>query len=316
MVEFLNPFIAAALNFLSRNPLNPTPPPPVVFDAFRLRQYQLAARYAADVFFVQADQPLPPLYNEPERTVIYEDQNDRALVTRREGTCYLSFAGANIRDFVGIFTDGNQGTGFTGTTQVCGSDGCCRLDRGITRAYFSDYVEQMEADTRECVASCGFGTPCPLVLTGHSQGASIAHVAAVVLADLNPILFSFGAQKMIHFSRCGVLDNMDLFFRTISQCPTAGGGPQYDVQVYLGVVWGQHTGTMILVGPGGAMTLARNTDINFFPVADECHNVIIHYIGNIDQLVPNQPFDGFVPGSLCTRDIECRSQSCDNQRCL
>ena len=216
----------------------------------------------------------------------------------------------------GILTDGTQGIGIFGSQEVCGGAGCCQLDRGITRAYFSDYVEEFEAHIRSCVASCASGN-CDLVLTGHSQGAAISQIAGVALADLNPLLFAFGPQKMIHawHTPCGALNNMETFYRTVSQCEDDAGEPLYDSQTLLGVLWGRQTGTMILVGDGGAQTMAINRDVTLMPARDQCHNVFLHYMDPISQLMAG-PLDGFVSGSKCTRNMECKSQSCaDNNRC-
>ena len=67
---------------------------------------------------------------------------------------------------------------------------------GLFAAYNTDYRDKMEQSLRECAKDCINKDEC-VVLTGHSQGGAIAAVAAVYLADLNPLVFTFGQPPTI-----------------------------------------------------------------------------------------------------------------------
>lgn len=252
------------------------------------------------------------LVNDVEgNTEVFEDPNDRVVVRYDDGACYVAFKGNEFGDLDDTF---QSWTSFP--RRLCGEAGCCFVNHGVYDAYFSDYVEEFEAAVDRCRAKCvdtGDGG-CPLIITGHSQGAAIAPVAAIALSKHNPILLTYGQHPAIWF-RCGVLDDMETYLRFRSQCEQRGE-PFYDAISYQGIPFlGRQTGTLILISPGGASTVAYNDEVTFFPIAEPCHQVHQWYIDPLAQLQPG-PLDGFDDGSLCTRHIECRSRSCENERCV
>lgn len=239
---------------------------------------------------------------------VFADFNDRVLVRYERGSCYVAFRGA----WSGNPTDLLQSVPMPFAQDVCGSEGCCTVERGMYRAYYSRYVDRFEAAVQRCTERCDDG-PCELVITGHSQGASIAPVAAIALAEYNPTLLTFG-QHMTQVGHCDVLENMDTYLRFNSMCPM-GTRPSYDnLPVWGNLISGRHSGTHILLGAGGAATLGYNNDMALLPFREACHNIYDPYMTSIDKLEPGL-MDGFSVGSLCSRDIECQSKKCVQKRC-
>lgn len=296
-------WIQFTLDTLSGNSWNPLKDEattnPYVMTADMLTKFQTAMEVSYEVQW-------RPVQSSAADVQVFQDRTDKAIVTFREGTCYAAWTGidmGNVRDVL-------QSWPALFSRQVCGSDGCCRIELGMVRAYNSAYVEEFETALEQCYQRCDDG--CPVVLTGHSQGATIAPVAAVKLAKYTPILFTFGQLKAHRFP-CDVLDKMDTYLRVVSLCESYGG-PAYDLMVYLGSIIGRHTGTMIVVGDGGASTLGYNTDMWSLPAVESCHGILDHYASRVRELTPG-PLDGFKDGSLCTRHIECRSRNCVAQTC-
>lgn len=245
-------------------------------------------------------------------TQVFEDPFDRVMLRYHadEGVCYAAWKGANIATPLNVLQSWS-----VLPANVCGSEGCCLVGRGMHEAYYADYVEEFEDAVDDCYNNCPGG--CKVVLTGHSQGAAIAPVAAVALQRYDPILMTYGQHLTLWGpQRCEVLENMETYLRFTTICDTSGtGSPVYDSISIQGYPWlNHHTGTMIMIGPDGAATVARNRGMIFMPVAEPCHNVDNWYKPYIRDLSPG-PFDGFSSGAMCSRDIECQSQSCSNQRC-
>ena len=245
---------------------------------------------------------------------VYRDVSDKTMVAYRDGTCYVAWMGAVVNEIRDI----GQSTPRLAFRRACGAQGCCRMHPGMINAYYSEYVQEMEESIERCVRRCDDaddtdeGGGCPLVITGHSQGASIAPIGAVILAKYNPILMTFG-QHRVHRYSCDVLDNMETYLRVVSICEH-NGRPAYDMNTYYGTMVGRHTGTMIIVGDGGAATLGYNSDMAMLPLTERCHNIHNPYASSIQNLTAG-PLDGFVDGSMCTRNIECKSRECKKLRC-
>ena len=76
----------------------------------------------------------------------------------------------------------------------------------------------------------------------------------------------------------------------------------------------RHSGTMILLGPGGAATVTHNTGKIFLPLNMVCHDMDSPYGAGLDLIEPG-PIDGYQGGSMCTTDVECKSRQCLDRRC-
>lgn len=242
-----------------------------------------------------------------EDTKIFEDRLDRAIVRHVEGACYVAFRGSTEKPL-----DSFQSAPSLFPRKVCGGAGCCHVERGVAGAYFSGFVEDFEAAVSDCHKKCEDG--CDMVLTGFSQGGAIASVAAVALADYNPVLITF-AQHPVAWNRCDVLDTMETYLRFTSTCSVLGQ-PAYDSIAYYGnPLVGRDSGTMILVGHGGAATVANNKGRTFFPLSSQCHILQDPYKYAIEKVLAPGPLDGYLDGSMCTSDVECQSNNCAGKRC-
>lgn len=310
LINFASAIVAFASDYLIGAPLRPdwVDVPPVSMNATQLQQFQTAMWLSINVSGVATN---PPQDFYPDFTYAFRDYNDQAMVTFMDGTCYGAFKGMApaLYDFM-------QGVGIYGTKDVCSSEGCCTLDRGISQGYYGQFWELFEEKIRECHHTlCPDSVDgCPVVLTGHSQGAAIATVASVALADLRPALYSFGGQKILHRGHpCHILDQMDTYLRVTTVCEYEGLAT-YDINAHVNPLL-THTGTMIILGHGGAATVAHNHDMTLMPYKVPCHGIFDPYLFSILQLQPDQPLDGFVPGSVCSRDVECKSNKCAHHRC-
>ncbi|CAB9524515.1 expressed unknown protein [Seminavis robusta] len=121
---------------------------------------------------------------------------DQAFVAKKDGYCYGVFRGTTMS-----WDDWRQNFRM-GSEVICGSDNmavpntpkqpvCCAARAGFYDAYHTSYFQDFEKAIRRCAQDCLNPDEC-VVLTGHSQGGSIAAVAAVTLADINPYVITFG----------------------------------------------------------------------------------------------------------------------------
>jgi Lipase (class 3) len=98
----------------------------------------------------------------------YRDEPDQALVTKIDDHCFGAFRGTVVYSW----EDWQQNVKI-GNSAVCatvGDGGCCDVQSGIYEAYFrTNYHQSFEDSLRDCATTCT-DAPCPVVLTGHSQG--------------------------------------------------------------------------------------------------------------------------------------------------
>ena len=157
-------------------------------------------------------------------------------------------------------------------------------------------------------------TGCDLVITGFSQCGAIAATAATGLAEYNPKLITFAQHPTVWF-RCDMLDTMETYLRFTGTCQSEFGEPAYDSIAYYGNPFvTRRSGTMILFGPGCAVTVAYNTGKTFLPLNMVCHDMDSPYGSGLDLIEPG-PIDGYQDGSMCTTDVECESRQCLDRRC-
>ena len=165
----------------------------------------------------------------------------------------------------------------------------------------------------ECHDRCEDGG-CDLVITGFSQGGALAATAAIALAEYNPKLIKFAQHPTVWF-RCDMLDTMETYLRFTGTCQSVFGEPAYDSIAFYGNPFvTRHSGTMIMLGPGGAATVAHNTGKTFLPLNMVCHDMDSPYGAGLDLIEPG-PIDGYQDGSMCTTDVECKSRQCLDRRC-
>ena len=126
-----------------------------------------------------------------------------AMVSRLNGVCFGTFCGTlppsldmkSINDWVSNILP-------SGMDYVCGGKGCCKVRSAFVESYFETYEAKFRNDLHdyiyECTSGGGYG-PVSLesarnciVLSGFSQGGAIAQVAAIVFAEFDPWVFTFG----------------------------------------------------------------------------------------------------------------------------
>jgi hypothetical protein len=99
--------------------------------------------------------------------------DNRALVAKTDGTCYVAYKGR----VPGFFEDLLEwifaifSFGLVFSSDVCLNDDCCTI-RSPVQKDFSLLQDEVGALVDACRATCGgAATPCPLILTGHHQGS-------------------------------------------------------------------------------------------------------------------------------------------------
>lgn len=113
------------------------------------------------------------LSQEWKHVEFFTSETDQAVVAKKSGFCFVAFRGTTLS-----WADWMQNSPM-GTRQVCVADNetgsqeeCCTTRAGFWGAYNADFKDQLESTVRDCAAACTNKDEC-VVLTGHSQGASI-----------------------------------------------------------------------------------------------------------------------------------------------
>jgi len=124
-----------------------------------------------------------------ERFDAFDDGfDDAAIVAKVDNVCYGIFRGTV--EFNGFDELQNLLPGYR---KVPGTD--CYVRTGFYNGYFTNYRAEFEQAVRECVDSCVSGD-CELILSGGSQGASIAVVASLYLfEEYNPTVMSIAPLR-------------------------------------------------------------------------------------------------------------------------
>jgi hypothetical protein len=109
----------------------------------------------------------------PFFAVSQKSGDNRALVAKTDGTCYVAYKGR----VPGFFEDLLEGIfaifsfGLFSSSDVCLDDDCCQIRTPVQKD-FRSLQDEVGALVDACRATCGgAATPCPLILTGHQQGS-------------------------------------------------------------------------------------------------------------------------------------------------
>jgi hypothetical protein len=101
-----------------------------------------------------------------ERFDVWRDWNDQTVVAKTaDGTCHAAFAGSSL------WNPFDQWQNLNPFPKRLGSDSCW-VRRGYFNAYNTSYKDEFRVALDSCMASCGNGTLCNLVLSGYSQGTT------------------------------------------------------------------------------------------------------------------------------------------------
>ena len=129
----------------------------------------------------------------------YESKNklDQALVAQSNGRCFGIFRGTipfgdNQNHWGTILSDWVTNVLPVGTETICGGCGCCEGRISFIEILQNEFWEFFQIELKTCAQEyCTDPSDC-IVLGGHSQGGAVAEVAAHVLADFDPWIFTFG----------------------------------------------------------------------------------------------------------------------------
>lgn len=245
----------------------------------------------------------------------YDDQPsqpDQAILAGAGGYCFAVFRGTkafSVRDW-------KQNIQMKSEQFCISSEDCCDAHKGFLGAYNADYVQQLEADLRDCVDNyCTDPSGDCLVLGGMSQGAGIATIASAYFAEFNPIVIGLGQPGAVT-EGCSLIDS-DRHYRFIGAMPEKNG---YDpVALYgprAGYFWYGHTflastddeSSFAYLGLDNQdIELKRGNAETHFASTRNVRAIVDYYDGEGTYPVR---ISGYTDGSSCTIDEECESKNC------
>ena len=253
---------------------------------------------------------------------VFQDDVDQAVLVSFEGYCMVAFRGTDISSWGDLYQNFQLGN-----EPVCVNGVCCNAEKGFHEAYHRSYQVDLETAIRVCASQCN-ELSCPtVVLTGHSQGGAVATIASIYVADLLPILITFGQPPTLD-TPCSLV-NADRTVR-FENSRVGRRGTTYDPVPYLPYQAG-HFGNQVMLGDdsSGVAFIGQNTEIEFDPWDSEnffaSHRLTsdnVGYMTRIDSLVNANigvlfvRSSGFVDGMVCSQDVECDSKLCANERCV
>lgn len=266
--------------------------------------------------------------NEPDKALIVQLDDD--------GICWIAF-----RATTWTADDWAQNLNPRYSESVCRPDSsstqCCTTRQGFEEAYQeTNYWQALQDSLDECVSGSGLsstgtahpacpnGQPCPVVLTGTSQGGAIAQVAAVYLQNYNPTVITFGQPPTMN-DGCTAMDSNRLY-RFVNTVINDQGLLKYDAVPFLGDnYFGRsidHSGHLFVLHEQDNQQVAyyRNLypmvgsgDLSFWDL-QEAHTIdstlerietFLEYLDDSNNVVIQ--LDGWQIGSSCTRNSECMS---------
>mmetsp|Transcript_14406 Transcript_14406/g.20293 ORF Transcript_14406/g.20293 Transcript_14406/m.20293 type:complete len:514 (+) Transcript_14406:48-1589(+) len=281
-----------------------------------------AAELSSIAYFEKpAEEPtLESMVKHYEDLKLYIHEPDEALVAKKDGYCYGAFRGTTLTS-----DDWRQNLRL-GTEPICADDGvCCETRQGFFDAYDTPYRAEWEQGMRDCAETCTNKEEC-VILTGHSQGGAIATVAAVALGDLDPYVITFGQPYTVD-APCEKISS-ERFYRFINSEGHARG-IEYDPVPFLPGFGADAFGhTMILSDDfTGVAYVGLDAQDYFSPldVTAAAHSMRgteedPGYLDRLNTLMDTRnnntyPIrnDGYVAGSLCSKDKECQSEKCESE---
>jgi hypothetical protein len=251
----------------------------------------------------------------------FDSEPDQALTAKKGEYCFGVFRGTTM-----TFIDWEQNVN-PGKMELCvnatdGAEYCCMTRSGFYEGYWTTYKDEFEASVRECAKTCSNPDEC-VVLTGHSQGGAIAAVAALMLADLNPYVITFGQPNTID-APCELVGS-DRWYRFINTKENSHVGLTYDPVPFVPGLGADSFGHMMLLSNdySGVAYIGLDAQDFFGPLnvgGFEAHSMISTtkypgYLDRLQALMANATYPirttGYVPGSICTHDEECETDKCE-----
>jgi len=251
---------------------------------------------------------------------IFIEEPDEALVTQKDGYCYGSFRGTTL-----TADDWRQNVRL-GLDNICATDGiCCETRQGFFDAYDTPYRAAWEKAMRDCAKTCENPEDC-VVITGHSQGGAIAAVAAVALADLSPYIITFGQPYTLD-APCEKISS-ERFYRYVNT-EYHVRGIEYDPIPFVPGMGADAFGHTIILSNDFTGVAYVGKDVNDYysplDVTVAAHSMIgteeePGYLDRLNILMDTRsnntyPIrnDGYIAGSLCSKDVECQTEKCESE---
>lgn len=261
----------------------------------------------------------------------YDGRNDATLLTKQRGVCYGVFRGT----FQASWTDIRQNLDLS-SHSVDGTS--CNVRLGFYRAYYNKYQTNFEQKVKQCVASCGKTKDgkkrkCPLILTGHSQGAAVAIVASLALKQYQPTTLAFGPLKTVVTTSSNNDDNKevctDIDSNNVYTFVVASGG-RYDDVPYRNPI-GKTVGHVLLLDEGNTVAYTGRNDITRRQPFTRTIHAVELYKARVQELLREKdnnnnknvnkggPFPITITqwsdGHWCNYPDECNSKDCVENIC-
>jgi len=265
------------------------------------------------------------------------------------GRCFVTFQPYlnNIQDVYANYAPGESNVCLTNATSPFD---CCKVRTGMYNAYYASYYDKFMSKLHECMDRCSNPDEC-LVLTGKSQGAMVAYIAAIALKEYNPITVLYGPQptvwegctamdttrvyRMLNTGYCKPLGFKDMFLYDFVWLVKSRGEIQYGHMVmlsddptgvaYIGLDKQDWPIPWIWQALGMSTHILKNTE-NQFWWASACR--VDGYVDRWEKLLATYDAratpeganglpirsTGYAAGNRCTRDFECASGRCVGYR--
>ena len=265
----------------------------------------------------------------------YQDGRDQAIVAKKDGVCYGAFRSSHqphwnnwTRKFDFRNIDAcvkKKDTNSINDDKI----ECCSVRTGDLNAFQSQFADAFEADLRACVEECTQTSNMNvqeqncLILTGHSQGGSIANIASIYFQDLNPVVIAFGHAPAIHMP-CPLIDSTSIYHWINSK--DVGGVRIFDPIPFITQSKADFVGhTLILDEEGFSSSIAyMGIDDSVFGSMHLDVSSIVHsrknYLKALKNLNEKEEYPiqayGFEDGTSCAQtDALCKSNRCQNGEC-
>jgi hypothetical protein len=236
---------------------------------------------------------------------LFVKEPDLALSARVGNTCLMAFRGTT--------TDIRSPTFFKDWEEDLQQKqvpflGNCTITKGIYGAYYASFSGELEDSVRLCMSSCPH---CNLLITGISQGGSIANMAGVLFESygFSPYVVTFAQPKVLGFD---CLLNPWRWYRFIHAVPGLLR-LQYDI-VPMVAATGTFYGHEIVVSSDDSSGVDY---VGLKHVEKYPWNIGAHYhegyIAAVNAVRNNGypiRINGFRSGSKCSVDEECESGKC------
>ena len=270
--------------------------------------------------------------------------DDRTLVVKDDDVCYLAIRGQERHILFDIW----QTLSPFVKRNAFGSG--CNVKRSFYYAYDACFADDMRAALDECVASCADG-PCPVVLHGHSTGASAVTIAALDprIKKYNPTIFAMAPLRAIvtegcededlakiyrivaanagiydgatdgrlhaghHYGKFFMMDEMNDFYYI---APTDDGGRMPDSLSIHGLEVYSNRMEALAARPASdfPLTLSQFPDGHWCNYNDECESGLCS-VAKI--CASGEEFNNIMrmEGAPCTEGTQCTSGICKFEKC-